>query len=726
MYALSYAPVGTGVSRRGTFRSGMHSSWTLPKQLCRTVAGMLTAIVPCCATMCASLCATLCAPVGATLTAQQPAVAAPKQVTPASEAWQIVPLQQSSLVYARDGSLIGEIGRQWRTSVSIASLPKYVGQAFIAVEDKRFYSHDGVDIVGVVGAIKGKLLGSGRGGASTITQQLVGNMHPNLVDRRDKSFGRKLREQSAARQMEKRYSKEQILEGYLNTISFGHGWYGIDAAARHYFGKSAARLTVGEAASLAAMPKAPSTYDPAAKPGINLRRRNLILDLMADQGFIARGAADEAKRQPVPAVPNGGMSAPSPYFIDVVRKQAERGGVPVAQGGYRVYTTLDPSLQRAAVTALVEGTVAIEGGKNFKRPVRTAGSGRTDYLQGLAIAIDALSGDVRALVGGRNYAEGPFNRAVDAVRQPGSSFKPFVYAAAIAGGLSPLSVVPDTAITIDMPNGPVYSPRNADGEFLGAIPLREAITRSRNPVAVQLFMRFGPDSVIALAHRAGIESTINPFPSSALGASVVQPLELVAAYSVFANLGTPVSPRFVIRVEDKAGRTVWSPARPPLQSVMDPRVAFIVRDMMRDVVERGTGTAVRRYLPLRVPVAGKTGTTDDNADVWFIGATPEIVAGVWLGFDRPKSIARGAAGGTLAAPIWGRMIGQWYGGRTSAEWAPMADVVAGTIDRQTWLPATDDTPSERRYTEYFMPGTQPQAVTIENWKKWRWDAIAPW
>ena len=660
--------------------------------------------------------------------AQQSAPAADKPaapITPVSEAWQIVPLQQSSLVYARDGSLIGEIGRQWRTSVPLASLPKYVGQAFVAVEDRRFYAHEGVDVMGVMGAIKGKIMGSGRGGASTITQQLVGNMHPNLVDRRDKSLGRKFREQSAAREMEKHYSKEQILEAYLNTITFGHGWFGIDAAARHYFGKSAARLTLGEAASLAAMPKAPAKYDPATKPGVNLRRRNLILDLMAEQRFITGEAAAQAKAQPVPSVPNGGMSAPSPYFIDVVRKQAERAGVPVTQGGYRVYTTLDPSLQRAAVTALVEGAVAIEGGKNFKRPIRTAGNGRTDYLQGMAIAIDALSGDVRALVGGRNYAEGPFNRAVDAVRQPGSSFKPFVYAAAIAGGLSPLSVVPDTAISIPLPGGGVYEPHNADGEYLGPIPLREAITKSRNTVAVQLFTRYGPDSILALAHRAGIASNINPYPSSALGASVVQPLELVAAYSVFANLGTPVSPRFVTRVEDRTGRTVWSPQRVAVQSVMDPRVAFIVRDMMRDVVERGTGSAVRRYVPARVPVAGKTGTTDDNTDVWFVGATPELVAGVWLGFDRPKSIARGAAGGTLAAPIWGRMVGQWYGGRASAEWTPMPDVVAGTIDRQTWLPATDDTPPERRYTEYFMPGTQPRAVSIENWKKWLWDALPP-
>ncbi|MBI3792887.1 MAG: PBP1A family penicillin-binding protein [Gemmatimonadetes bacterium] len=650
------------------------------------------------------------------------------QAAPAAQAtgevWQIVPLPQSSLVYARDGSLIGEIGKQWRTSVNIATIPKYVGQAFIAVEDHRFYQHDGVDMVGVMGAIKGKLLGQNRGGASTITQQLVGNMHPDLVSRRDMSLGRKLKEQSAAREMERHYTKEQILEGYLNTINFGHGWFGIEAAARHYFGKPAARLTIAEAASLAAMPKAPATYDPAAKPGLNLRRRNVILDLMVEQGFIPKADAERLKATPVTTVPNGGMSAPSPYFIDVVRKQAERAGIPVMQGGYRVYTTLDPGLQRAAVTAVVEGTAAIEGGARYTRAKREAGSGKTDYLQAMAIAMDAATGDVRALVGGRNYAEGPFNRAVDALRQPGSSIKPFVYAAAMAGArMTPLDLVGDTAITIEYPGSPPYSPKNADGEFLGVIPMREALARSRNPVAVQLFLKATPDSVLALVKRAGIEAPMAPYPSSALGASVVQPLDMVAAYSTFANLGTPVRPRFVNRVDDARGRTVWSPARETMAPAMDSSVAFVIRDMMRDVVERGTGGAVRRYVGPQVPVAGKTGTTDNNTDVWFVGMTPDIVGAVWLGFDRPKTIARGAAGGTLAAPIWGRMMAA--AGRGAREWVPPASVAAGTMDRETRAPATDATPVERRYTEYFLPGTQPRAVALENWKRWRWLPDAP-
>src|SRR5215203_4234894 len=249
------------------------------------------------------------------LSAQSPVTASKASTGPV---WQIVPQPQSSLVYARDGSLIGEIGRESRTTVSIRSLPKYVGQAFVAVEDQRFYQHDGVDLIGVAGAIKGKILegitGDHRGGASTITQQLVGNMHPDQIDRRDLGLGRKLREQQAAREMERHYSKEQILEGYINTITFGHGWYGVESAARHYFGKTASRLTLAEAATLAALPKTPVGYDPTRYPDKAKARRNLILSLMAEQGFITPALAERAKQEPVTTVKDGGTSAPSQYF----------------------------------------------------------------------------------------------------------------------------------------------------------------------------------------------------------------------------------------------------------------------------------------------------------------------------------------------------------------------------------------------------------------------------
>ena len=653
-----------------------------------------------------------------------------------TEPWTIVPMPQASLVLARDGSLIGEIGKEIRTNVSIKSLPKYLPQAFVAVEDHRFYQHDGVDVVGIAGALKDNIFGERRG-ASTITQQLVGNMHPTLIDRTDMSLGRKLKEQSAAREMEKHYTKDQILEGYLNQIGFGHGWYGVESAARHYFGKSASKLSLAEAASLAAMPKGPALYDPLKYPDRVRQRRNVVLSLMNDQGYITSARATAAKAAPLVTFPNAGYSAYSPWFVDVVRIQATRAGIPVTQGGYRIYTSLDPVLQNAATSALAEETAALESQPDYAHPKYAPGStpgsksGRTtSYLQGMVVALDPTSGDVRALVGGRDYNDSQFDRAVDGMRQPGSSFKPIVYALAIADSITPNTIFQDTALAINLPNGTVYSPENSDGQYLGPLTLREALAKSRNVVSVQLGQKLGMDSIANLAHRMGLSSKIAPYPSSAIGASVVQPLDIVAAYTTFANLGTPVEPRFIYRVEDRNRKIVMSREVKALAPALDPRVTYVVRDMMRDVVERGTASSIRRYLPASIPVAGKTGTTNDNSDVWFIGLTPDLVAGVWLGFDTPTSIAPGAAGGSLAAPVWGKMVARYYAAKpeiltshAAEQWTPPLGVIFGDVDRATGELATDQTPPERRYTEYFVEGTEPVSLKADPWKLFAWGPI---
>ena len=662
------------------------------------------------------------------LLAYQPALDA--QARTSGEVWRIVPQPQSSEILARDGSLIGEVGTQLRTSVSIRTLPRYVGQAFVAVEDQRFYQHDGVDVVGIAGAIKDNILGDRRG-ASTITQQLVGNMHPDIIDRRDQTLGRKLREQQAAREMEKRYSKEQILEAYINQIGFAHGWYGIETAARHYFGKSASKLTLAEAATLAAMPKGPEIYEPVKFPARVKERRNTVLALMAQQGYITTAQARAAQASPLVTAPDYGMSAVAPYYVDIVKVQAQRAGVQLSQGGYRIYTALDPALQTSAVTALSEGVADVEARTGYNHPT-SAGSGKeSQYLQGLVVAMDPGTGDVRALVGGRDYKASQFDRAVDGKRQPGSSFKPIVYAAAIADSIPPNAIVGDTAIAIRLPNGTYYRPDNSDREFLGAITMREALSKSRNVVAVQLAQQVGMDTIIALAKRMGIQGTIAPYPSSAIGASAMQPLDLIASYTTFANLGTSVEPRFIHRIEDKTGKVVYTGPVRALPPAMDPRTAFVVRDMMRDVVERGTASSIRRFLPASVPVAGKTGTTNDNTDVWFIGLTPDIVAGVWLGFDTPKTITPGAAGGSLAAPVWGKMMSRYYAsssGRSSLErsesqWTPPIGVISAELDRVTGLMATPATPANRRYTEYFVEGTEPESLRADPWKIFRWGPI---
>jgi len=656
-------------------------------------------------------------------------VAAQQPARPDTAAWTILPMPQASLVLARDGSLIGEIGKEIRTSVSIKSLPKYLPQAFVAVEDHRFYQHDGVDVVGIAGALKDNIFGERRG-ASTITQQLVGNMHPTLIDRTDRSLGRKLSEQAAAREMERHYTKDQILEAYLNQISFGHGWYGVESAARHYFGKSASKLSLAEAAALASMPKGPALYDPLKYTDRVLRRRNTVLSLMADQGFITAAEAAAAKSAKLVTTPNGGYSAYSPWFVDVVRVQATRAGVPVSEGGYRIYTGLDPVMQNAATSALAEEAAAIESQPDYAHPrynpaVKSAAkpSRTTDYLQGMVVAMDPTSGDVRALVGGRDYNDSQFDRAVDGMRQPGSSFKPIVYAAAIADSITANTFFADTALAITLPNRTIYRPENSDNKYLGTISLREALAMSRNVVAVQLGMQLGMDSIANLAHRMGLNSVIAPYPSSAIGASAVQPLDMVSVYTTFANLGTPVEPRFIYRIEDKNRKVLMTREVRALAPALDPRVTYVVRDMMRDVVERGTASSIRRYLPASIPVAGKTGTTNDNSDVWFIGLTPDVVAGVWLGFDKPTTIAPGAGGGSLAAPVWGKMLARYYAAkpeilssRESVQWAPPIGVIMGDVDRDTGDLANDQTPPERRYTEYFVEGTEPAPLRADPWK----------
>lgn len=633
----------------------------------------------------------------------------------------IIPLPQSSVVLARDGTVIGEVGKQVRTNVALRSLPRYLPRAFVAVEDKRFYEHDGVDLVGIAGAVKDALTGDARG-ASTITQQLVGNMHPGVIDRSDRSIGRKLREQEAARAMERRYGKEQILEAYLNTIHFGNGWYGIDAAARHYFGKPASRVTLAEAATLAALPKGPALYDPIRHPDRARDRRNLVLALMAEQGIISASEKAQAQAQPVVTRPASTDEAFS-WVVSVARIQAERGGVPLRDGGYRIVTTIDPALQRALATALREGVAAAETPRRKKG--KTAAP--TGTLEGAGVFVSPVTGEVLASVGGRDPDRSRFDRVIDGRRQPGSAFKPFVYAEALRQGATTAATVwQDTALRIVLPTGRVYSPDNADDRYLGPLTLREALVESRNPVAVQLGLAVTMDSVQQLVRRMGLDAKIENYPSSAIGTTSVRPLDMALAYASFANGGVSLDPRYVLRVEDRSGRVVWTPRVAPPTFALDGRIAFIMRDVMADVVARGTATSVRRIVPSRVPVAGKTGTTNGSTDVWFAGMTPDLAGAVWVGYDTPKPIAGGsAAGGTIAAPIWARAVAAYYaGGRASQHiWTPPPGLVAVEYDRATRAPATPETTAANRYTEWFVAGTEPGAIAIDPWRLFEGGAI---
>jgi penicillin-binding protein 1A len=446
------------------------------------------------------------------------------------------------------------------------------------------------------------------------------------------------------------------------------------------------------------------------------------------------------------------MAAPSQYFIDAVKQQAERAGIPVMNGGYRILTTLDPGLQRQAVTALVDGTNKVEAQPGYNHLTQAAAKGReTDYLQGMVVALDPFTGDVRALVGGRNYARAPFNRAVTSLRQPGSAIKPIVYAKAIEDSIPANAIVPDTALAIPVlatdvdacleppprkppvppppgtPKEPerCYRPQDVDGKFLGPMTIREGLIHSRNSVAIQLGLRVGMDSVAALSQRLGINSPMMPVPASAIGASELHPIELVTAYTAFANNGAVVQPRFIMRIDDLSGRPVFM--RPPStpQQALDPRVAYIVRSMMIDVANRGSGTQARAAVPASIPVAGKTGTTNDNVDVWFVGMTPDLVAGVWLGFDKPKTITKGAVGGLLAAPIWGQMVGRYYAGRNVPDWgAPPDGISYAELERGSGELALSGTPIDRKYFEFFLEGTEPAVLRDDPWKIPRWGVFS--
>ena len=631
----------------------------------------------------------------------------------------IVRPPQATLVLDRDEGLLGEIGPQVRTWVRLVDLPPYVGQAFVATEDRRFYQHDGVDVLGVMSALRDNLirLGGRPRGGSTITQQLVGAM--NLVDRREISMSRKLREAELARALERRHTKSEILEAYLNYINFGHGWFGIEAASRHYFGKRAADLTLPEAATLAALPKSPVRYDPRAHRAAALQRRNTVLRLMAAQRYITEAALRSALAQPPRVAPDDGFSVRAPWVVEWVRQWlAERYGLnAVNTGGFVVTTTVDPRLQEAANAALERGLARVESMPGYRwphygTPAARATAGHTPYLQGLLVAMDPQTGNVLALVGGRDFRDSEFNRAVQGVRQAGSAFKPFVYATALTQGVLPTTILQDAPISLPGGRGQRYAPQNSDGVFRGPITMRDALAQSINVPAVRLALSVGLDSVVATARRLGLTTEIPPYAPTAIGAADVRPIELIAAYCAFATLGAYTPPRVVTLVQDAGGLPVYEAPVPAPAQVLDPRVAFQLVSILQDAVERGTGTAARRAVQPEVPLAGKTGTTNDNADVWFVGFTPNLVAGVWLGFDRPQSIARGAFGGTLAAPIWGLFAGAAYRNlAVPAPWQPPPGLVAVRVRRRDGGYAPSDS-SDATYTEYFIEGSEPTARGI--------------
>ncbi len=533
--------------------------------------------------------------------------------------------QPSVTLLATDGTLLASYGEVYGARVSVAELPPHLPLAVLAVEDRRFYQHGGVDFRGLLRASFANLR-AGRivQGGSTITQQLA----KNLFLTPERTLKRKIQELLLALWLERKFTKDQILALYLNRVYLGAGTFGVDAAAQRYFDKPAARINLYEAALLAGLLKAPSRYNPARNKDRAARRTSQVLAAMTDAGFITEDQAAQARREKTRGRAAAGAQAR--YFTDWVMAQVSDYVGP-ADRDLTVITTLNPVYQNIAETELV----ALLDGEGRKR--------RVD--QGALVLMDP-GGAVRAMVGGRSYDVSQFNRATQALRQPGSAFKPFVYLAGIEDGLRPGHKLDDAKITVEG-----WSPRNYGRKYNGRVTLREAFARSLNSVAVRVSERAGRDRVVAVARRLGITSKLAAHPSIALGASEVTLLELTGAYATFANRGRGAWPYGILEVRGPGGEVLYARAGGGPGRLVAPRAVEDMTDMMAATIAWGTGKAAN---PGR-PAAGKTGTSQDFRDAWFVGYTAEVVAGVWLGNDNDAPMDR-VSGGSLPAALWGRVV----------------------------------------------------------------------
>jgi len=618
----------------------------------------------------------------------------------------LVPLPRPRVPVATEvfdvrGRLATKLYVQNRIPVDLQTLPPYLPQAVVAIEDARFFRHRGVDPVALVRAAA-RNLAAGRvvEGGSTITQQLA----KNLFLTSERTLRRKFWELVFTVKLERRFTKRELLELYLNQIYLGEGAYGVEVAALRYFGKSARDLTLGEAALLAGIVRSPGNLSPYRHPEAALGRRELVLDRMVELGLVSPDRAALARAEPLRLANAEPPRREHPWFVDLVVRELETRAPEVARslyaGGFRVYTTMDLDLQRAAEAAVAANL-----------PVGTVDERAVTQPQVALVAIDPRTGHLAAVIGGRDFGESQFNRAVLARRQPGSAFKPFVYAAALEAGHTPaaLQTCEPVSFPAGMP-GEQYTPRDYVKE--GGAPyhyrpfiMRTAIQISDNVVAVRWAAEVGPRRVVELARRFGIESPLDPTLPLALGTSAVTPLELARAFSPLANGGIRVRPLAVLRVEDRQGRVLLEQA-PELQPVYDPRLSFIMADLLKSVFwPGGTAAGVARLLDR--PAAGKTGTTNELRDAWFVGLTPDLVAAVWVGNDDDR-VPVGRTGGGLAAPIWAHFVRQGLRHRPAADWTPPPGVIRVAIDPNTGLLANATSP---QLAEVFVAGTQPREVS---------------
>ena len=594
---------------------------------------------------------------------------------------------QGTKIYDDNDELLTELHVERRIFVPLARIPKSLKDAIIATEDRRFYSHWGIDPVGIARAVyqnyrRGRIVEGG----STITQQLT----KVLFLTPDKSLERKLKEAILALELERRYSKTSILEMYLNQVYFGHGAYGVEAAARTYFGKSVSELTLQESALLAGLPRAPSSYSPFEHPDAARRRREVVLRRMVEFGVLRDAEGARLAKVDLGLIPPERRRTTGQYFLEYVQQalEAKYGADMVFKGGLRVYTTLNPAMQLAAEQALRDGLRALEA--------RTAKPRPGEHPEGAVITLEPQTGYVKAIVGGYDFFRSEFNRATQAKRQPGSAFKPFVYIAALEAGFTAASRIEDAPVVYAVGNN-VWKPENYDRKFRGSTTLQQAMEESINVVTVKLQERVGINRTIQVARRLGVGSPLDLNLSLALGTSDVTLLELTSAYGVLANQGMWMPPTAVRYVTNAQGKLLEEHV-PEGREALTPEMAFVVTHMLRGVVERGTGQGAKA---LGRPIAAKTGTTNDYSNAWFVGFTPHLATGVWVGYDRPRSLGREETGGRTAVPIWTSYMARILGD------SPREDFPVP--ERVSLIPIDLDPSNEcvRVVTMAFVRGTEP-------------------
>ncbi len=699
-------------------------------------------------------------------------------------------------VFSDDGVLIGEFFKERRRVIQYRDIPEHVIMAFVAAEDANFFKHPGLDIKGIIRAtIKNILAGRIEQGGSTITQQVAKSL---LLKEQERTLKRKVREALLSLQLEKRFTKEEILYFYLNQIYFGEGAYGIEMAARTYFGKGARELTLAEAAILAGLPKAPSRYSPKSNFELARSRQQYVLKRMYEEGMIERETMEAALRADI-QIKYFKQPSIAPYFLDHIRKilAQKYGQEAVLTEGYRVYTTLDTRLQAHAEAALIKGLKEVDKREGYRGPIQNIPKGawqdyirsskerflenppavgdviqalvvdirsdgtvlvkigdkegvfsikdeswiqrryvnpeapsqikrdgnpikvgdivevrlisppfpgrpwavaidQTPQVQGAIMCMEVETGYVRAMVGGYDYKTSQFNRVTQAKRQPGSAFKPIVYAAAMDYGMTPATVFVDEPFVAWSGGGKVWAPQNYGDKYVGPTSLRNALAKSINVVSVKVLKRIGVGRAVAYAKLMGIESELDPNLALALGASAVHPYEMVKAFSVFATNGDLVEPIYIKRILDREG-DVLEEFEPRRKRVLSPETAYVLTDMMKAVVNEGTGWRVKA---LNRPVAGKTGTSNDLRDAWFIGYTPEYVVGVWVGYDDYRPMRAGETGGSAAAPIWLYFMKEALEGRPIRDFAVPPGVV--------FYKMVDVGGGDHEVLQAFKEGTEPR------------------